>query len=588
MNSTNPPAIAFVSGRQRAEAALAALADVATELGAGPLAAEADEERSRLAAARFFVACVGQFKRGKSTLLNALVGRPVLPVGVVPVTSAITILRWGDRPDAVVRRSTGESTRIGLEEVAGFVDERRNPGNRLGVVAVEVFLPSPILSGGLCLVDTPGLGSVVAANTAATRAFLPHIDAALVVVGPDPPISGDELDLVGEVASEAGELFVVLNKADLATPEQRREVLAFTTHVLEGRLGRAVGPIFEVSARERMAEGRPTRDWTALEEGLQRLARERGRQLVDAAALRAVRRLGRRLLAELDEEEAALRRPLGETEARVERLRTAFADVDRSMHDLRFLFDAVEVDMGRVLARQREEFVRESLPALRRRLTAWVEEHGHALRGTALRAAAFAEARRLVNETVADWLTGIEPEVAALYREATARFVRLAREHLARVAADAPGLTVDDEPPPPDGFDARRGFYFASLMSLTATGPRAWLIDRLAPRARRKRHVARAAAAYVAHLLDTNTHRVESDLRERTRDSRQRLERAIRRGLADALDSAERGLAVATARQRMVEDEVLGRLERVRHLRETVAAVLAACGAPPRSAEFQP
>lgn len=194
MNSTNPLAVASVPRPQRAEAALAALADVAAELGSGPLAAEANEERSRLAAARFFVACVGQFKRGKSTLLNALVGRPVLPVGVVPVTSAITILRWGDRPDAVVRRSTGQSTRIGLDEVAGFVDERRNPGNRLGVVAVEVFLPSPILSGGLCLVDTPGLGSVYAANTAATRAFVPHIDAALVVVGPDPPISASCCD----------------------------------------------------------------------------------------------------------------------------------------------------------------------------------------------------------------------------------------------------------------------------------------------------------------------------------------------------------------------------------------------------------
>lgn len=84
MNQTNPLAIASVSGRQRAEAALATLAGVAAERGAGPRSAEAHEERSRLAAARFFVACVGQFKRGKSTLLNALARRPVLPVGVGP------------------------------------------------------------------------------------------------------------------------------------------------------------------------------------------------------------------------------------------------------------------------------------------------------------------------------------------------------------------------------------------------------------------------------------------------------------------------------------------------------------------------
>jgi hypothetical protein len=564
-----------VMGRERAEAALVAIADVSAELGAAPVAAEALEARARLGEARFFVACLGQFKRGKSTLLNALVGQPVLPVGVVPVTSAITILRWGDRPGAVVRRSAGQAEPIAIEEVAGFVDERRNPGNRLGVVAVEVFLPSAILSGGLCLVDTPGLGSVSTANTAVTRAFVPHIDAALVVVGPDPPISGDELDLVSEVAGEAGELIVVLNKADQASPDERREVVAFTTHVLEGRLGRDVGPVLEVSARERLDQGCATRDWAALEARLRQLAGDRGRQLVEAAAARAVRRLGRRVLAELEGQEAALQRPLAETQARLERLRAALADVDRSLHDLRFLFDAVEADMGRAIERLREQFVRESLPALRARLATWIGQNGSVVRAASLRVAAYSEARRLASEAVADWLVRIEPQVEALYREATSRFVRLAAEHLARLAADAPGLAIDEEGLPAGGFDARRGFYFASLMYLTGTGPRAWLLDRLAPRALRERDVARAAGAYLAHLLDTNSHRVESDLRDRTRESRHRLERAIRRGLADAVDSAERGLAVALARQRMAEDEVRDRLAHMMRLREKVDELLA-------------
>lgn len=107
-----------------------------------------------------------------------------------------------------------------------YSDERQNPGNRRQAAIVDVALPSPILRDGLSLVDTPGLGSVHEANTEATRAFIPRIDVALIVVGPDPPISGAELQLIDEAAREAGELLVVLNKADQAPAEQLREISA--------------------------------------------------------------------------------------------------------------------------------------------------------------------------------------------------------------------------------------------------------------------------------------------------------------------------------------------------------------------------
>jgi hypothetical protein len=71
--------------------------------------------------------------------------------------------------------------------LAIYVSEEHNPANEKAVAAVEVFVPSPLLRSGMCLVDTPGLGSVSLANTEATRAFVPHIDAALVVLGADPP-----------------------------------------------------------------------------------------------------------------------------------------------------------------------------------------------------------------------------------------------------------------------------------------------------------------------------------------------------------------------------------------------------------------
>ena len=90
----------------------------------------------------------------------------------------------------------------------------------------------------MCFVDTPGIGSVFAGNTAATQAFIPHIDAAIVVIGTDPPLSGDELQLVEAVSQDVHELVFVLNKADRANAAERAAAVEFSRHILETRLKR--------------------------------------------------------------------------------------------------------------------------------------------------------------------------------------------------------------------------------------------------------------------------------------------------------------------------------------------------------------
>ena len=202
-------------------AGLRDLARLASEAGAPRIASEAMAVSERIAEGRFYVACVGQFKRGKSSLLNALAGSAVLPVGVLPVTSVATVLRWGERLAARVRFAGGAWRDVRPEDLAAYVAEESNSENKIGVEAVEVFLPSPLLSSGMCLVDTPGIGSVFAGNTMTTREFVPHVDAAIVVLGADPPISGEELALVEEVSRHVENLFFVLNKATGCRPTSR-------------------------------------------------------------------------------------------------------------------------------------------------------------------------------------------------------------------------------------------------------------------------------------------------------------------------------------------------------------------------------
>jgi hypothetical protein len=544
------------------------LADVARELDDDGLAVEALAERKRLVEARFFAACIGQFKRGKSTILNALVGESVLPVGVVPVTSVITILSYADAPGAVVRLSSGQSQAIALDAIADFVDERRNPDNQRGAAVVEVGLPSAVLGDGLCLVDTPGLGSVHATSTEATRAFVPRIDVALLVVGPDPPISGAELEMIQEADREAGGLAVILNKADHASSGDLREIIEFTRTTISSRIRRPVEHLFTVSALERLTSGGPTREWSALEAYLRRLSIMSRRRLVGRATERAAARIARRITGRLDQCERALRRPIVEVEQQVDRLRQAVSDVDRAIVELRFRFDAAEADLGVQFDRQRTHIVGRG-PQLTHELLACIDAHAGA--GRSLRSLAFEEARRLATAAIQEWFDTAELEATRLYRVATDRFLDAANEYMGRVAADAADLDVD-EVPAENGFHLPRRFHFTHLMHATGGTPMTWLIDRLAPRSLRRTHVARATTAYLAHLLESNSHRVENDFRDRTRESRRWLEGQIRARLRGTLGAAERALDLARGRHRMFEADVSATLQHLDGLRREVGA----------------
>jgi len=113
----------------------------------------------------------------------------------------------------------------------------------------------------MCFVDTPGLGSVFTGNTATTQAFIPHVDATLVIVGADPPIAGEELTLVERVGKQVHDLILIINKADRTTDAERAAAVDFTRQILEKRLQRPMGPVFEVSAAERMENRGLLRDW---------------------------------------------------------------------------------------------------------------------------------------------------------------------------------------------------------------------------------------------------------------------------------------------------------------------------------------
>jgi len=173
------------------------------------------------------VAVFGRFKSGKSSLLNHIAGRNVLPIGVVPLTAVITRLRYGGTERAEVRFLDGGVRDIPIGEVGLYVSEKENPDNKRRVAAVDIELPSLERFDPLRFVDTPGLGSAFAHNTAAVLEWLPNVGAALVAVSADAPLSERDLALLADLRRHTPTIILLLTKADLLNSAQRIEVRAF-------------------------------------------------------------------------------------------------------------------------------------------------------------------------------------------------------------------------------------------------------------------------------------------------------------------------------------------------------------------------
>jgi small GTP-binding protein len=207
------------------------------------------DARTRLAADRFNLAVLGEFKRGKSTLVNALLGRDLLPTGVVPLTSVITAIAAGPRDRLVVHYVDGRALEQPIAALPQFVTEARNPHNGLGVSFARVEVQHDLLRAGLELVDTPGIGSIHSHNTEVARDFLPRVDAALCVLDAGQPLSAAEREMLRDCAERIPRLLIVLNKVDQVSDTDRAAALEFVRTALNDALGADGAEIYAVSAR---------------------------------------------------------------------------------------------------------------------------------------------------------------------------------------------------------------------------------------------------------------------------------------------------------------------------------------------------
>ncbi len=180
---------------------------------------------------RVMVPVIGTFNTGKSSLLNALLGYPVLASSVVAQTPAPTELSYGENA-LLVHRTDGMQT-------LGVGDMRTSYFERQGIVQMELHFKSPVLQefSQLCLVDMPGLDSGMENHDSTLRAYLPRSLGYLLVFSAEEPVLKESVcNFLTELQLREIPVYILLTKCDKVTKSEQKQAVLFFRRALKERL----------------------------------------------------------------------------------------------------------------------------------------------------------------------------------------------------------------------------------------------------------------------------------------------------------------------------------------------------------------
>ncbi len=519
--------------------ALNELAAVGTVRDREQLAALQD----RLDAARLRVLVAGEAKRGKSTLINALLGRDVLPSGVTPLTAVATTVRFGREPRAEVLFLDGHEQKYPLTALPDLVTELGNPRNRRRIAGVTVYLDEPLLAAGVELVDTPGTGSVFEWDTETAHQVLQSMDVAVLVLTATPPVSASERDLLARVTGLSVTTFVVLNKADHLDEPGLAEAAEFTRRVL--RESGHDGNVYPMSARA--ALGGFDSGFAAFEADFAAYVLARGQADLHASATAQARRIASSLLDEVALTRRAAEMRAGDAAGRVEQFGARLSEVTVRSRDAAAV---VEAESARLLIALNES-ADEDPSRLGRKVTRQLS----LLLDGELRTAAPAEIERRGRErlaalTIAAAEAWRRPQREAIEAGLARVDTRLAADLHAELgvlrASAAELLGLDLAVPEPAGRLAEsRGFFYTTDEDVGQTELLAGAVRRRLPgefgRRAARQHLRREAPG----LIVSQVGRARADLQYRLAEATRALVRVVEQRYADGTGRIQSALRTA-------------------------------------------
>ena len=236
---------------------LVELGEIADECGLKSLADEVEHERlPALARGRITLVVLGEFNHGKSTVVNALLGADVLPVGITPTTAVITHLVYNDTPTVTVKppQGGGESYTIPYEGMEQAVKDSGAEGEEPEFV--EIGYPNEVLGHSLVLVDTPGVNDISRQKVEITYGYLPRADVILYVLDATQVLKKSEVTFIRDrlLRANRDRIIFVLNKIDALSEEDIAEVEQYARERLESLIGPV--ELFAFSGRKALEQQR--------------------------------------------------------------------------------------------------------------------------------------------------------------------------------------------------------------------------------------------------------------------------------------------------------------------------------------------
>lgn len=538
--------------------------------------------RERLVRGRFHLAVLGQFKRGKSTLLNALLGDAVLPTAVVPLTAIPTFLRPGSRLEARVEFQDNREAEVfsgkNVEDLhaflARFVTEEGNPKNKLGVLQVEVVHPASILAKGVVLIDTPGIGSTFRHNTEATLNFLPQCDAALFLVSADPPVTEVEVAFLKQVRKKVPRLFFILNKVDYLSAEDRQAALAFLRKVLTEQAGIEENtPVFCISARQgleaSMADDQTLWRRSGMEEVerhlVQFLAGEKSEALRDAVGRKVFDVLGD-VLMRLHLAIRSLEMPLEDLEQRLATFERKIAEIQ---HQRLTAADLLTGDRRRM-----QEFLEEQAKSLRAKARKFLDG---VVRNALVDNGSEVLNEETLQEALEEAIPGyFEHEIGAtidLFRNRVAEVLRPHQdradqliEAIRRTAAEL--FEISYSAPESDrAFEAvRQPYWVTRKWSSTLTPIPEGALDRLLPAGMRNRRIRKRLQEQIDSLVLYNVENLRWATLQNINDTFSRFGSELDERLADTTAATHGAIRAAIDRRRDRSEVVAPEVERIERI----------------------
>jgi len=407
--------------------------------GSSSLVTEIDEESRKLRENRFYLVVLGQFKRGKTTLLNALLGEDLLPVGVLPLTAVVTLISFGPQRRVQVVLKNTKRIDVHPSEITEYVTELGNPHNQKSVRYVEIEYPAELLRDGLVLVDTPGIGSLYLHNTKTTQSFIPKVDAAILTLSSDPPMTQTEAQFLDEIVKDVDKLFIVLNKTDLLSESELRETLGYTQSVLREKLKDHSPEIFPLSALQAL-EGKQTgkRDLLgrsgieAFESALRLFLESEKRSVLLRRSTRRAHNLASRARFDAELELRAIEIPLVDLESKMAEFeshgKTLQEDRERFTYllkgEMKSLEQWIDSELAALANREKDQLA-EFLPQ-------WMLE----VNGSSFKELLMQLESKLIDTLVADieaWRPQHEEELLRRYDRIVKQYVQKTNELIARV-----------------------------------------------------------------------------------------------------------------------------------------------------------